>query len=132
MICKSFLSSEERLQLGRFCRCADEVRACILDEFSLHYSHSGCIKLLHRLGFEYCKPKALPTVAKEARQAEFIAMYESLMNTLAADETVYFADAVHPEYQNKPSFGWARKGTKPAIRTTAGRGRVNIHGGFMS
>lgn len=113
---------------GRFCRCADEVRAYILEEFSLHYSHSGCVKLLRRLGFEYRKPMALPTVADEAKQAEFIAMYESLLNALADDETVYFADAVHPEYQNKPAFGWTRKGTKPAVKTTAGRGRVNIHG----
>jgi hypothetical protein len=41
---------------------------------------------------------------------------------------VYFADAVHPEHQTKPAFGWVRKGSKPAVKTTAGRGRVNIHG----
>ena len=44
------------------------------------------------------------------------------------DEAVYFADAVHPEHQTKPAFGWVRKGSNPAIKTTAGRGRVNIHG----
>ena len=72
-------------------------------------------------------------MADEAKQDEFIAFYENLMNTLRADETVYFAllgdvdipcqaaDAVHPEYQTKPAFGWVRKGSKPAVTTTAGR-----------
>ncbi|PCJ39323.1 MAG: hypothetical protein COA81_10460 [Alphaproteobacteria bacterium] len=47
------------------------------------------------------------------------------------DETVYFADAVHPEHQTKPVFGWVRKGSNPAVKTTTGRGRVNIHGAVM-
>lgn len=113
---------------GRFCRSASEVRAHIVMEFDLRYSHSGCLKLLRRLGFEYRKPKALPRVADEAKQAEFIAFYETLMNNLPADEAIYFADAVHPEHQTKPACGWVRKGSNPAVKTTAGRGRVNIHG----
>jgi transposase len=113
---------------GRFCRSAGEIRAHITAEFSLQYSHSGCLKLLRRLGFEYRRPKALPHVADEARQREFIALYENLMNNLPANEAVYFADAVHPEHQTKPAFGWVRKGSNPAVKTTAGRGRVNIHG----
>ena len=60
---------------------------------------------------------------------------------LLNDEAVYFApsrrfqantcqaiDAVHPEYQSKPAFGWVKKGTNPTLKTTAGRARVNIHG----
>ena len=65
-------------------------------KFNIHYSHSGCIKLLARLGFEYRKPKALPRVANFEKQAEFIAFYENLLNNLPADEAVYFSDAVHP------------------------------------
>jgi transposase len=113
---------------GRFCRSTVEIRARISKEFDLHYSHSGCIKLLARLGFEYRKPKGLPRVASAEKQAEFIAMYERLLNELEADEAVYFADAVHPEYQTKPAFGWVKAGSNPAVTTTAGRGRVNIHG----
>jgi len=113
---------------GRFCRSTIEIRARISKEFDLHYSHSGCIKLLARLGFEYRKPKGLPRVASAEKQAEFIAMYERLLNELGADEAVYFADAVHPEYQTKPSYGWVKAGSNPAVTTTAGRGRVNIHG----
>ena len=113
---------------GKFCRSTAAVMAHIRGEFGLHYSHSGCIKLLARLGFEYRKPKALPRVATPEQQEAFMALYERLMTTLGADEAVYFADAVHPEYQTKPAFGWVRKGSSPAVRTTAGRGRVNIHG----
>jgi hypothetical protein len=61
-------------------------------------------------------------------QTAFIAFYERLMRELPADEAVYFADAVHPEYQTKPAFGWVKVGLNPAVLNTAGRGRVNIHG----
>jgi len=113
---------------GRFCRSTVEIRAHIAAEFDLSYSHSGCIKLLARLGFEYRKPKALPRVAPVEKQADFIALYETLLTALRPDEAVYFADAVHPEYQTKPAFGWVKAGSNTAVKTTAGRGRVNIHG----
>ena len=113
---------------GRFCRSTAEIRAHISARYGLDYSHSGCIKLLSRLGYEYRKPKGLPRVASVEKQADFIDMYERLLNELGTDEAVYFADAVHPEYQTKPAFGWVRAGSKPAVKTTPGRGRVNIHG----
>ena len=78
----------------RFCRSTVEIRAHISEEFGLHYSHSGCIKLLARLGFKYRKPKALPRVASAEKQASFIAMYQSLLAELGADEAVYFAERV--------------------------------------
>ena len=40
---------------ARFCRSTVEIRAHVAAEFGLKYSHSGCIKLLARLGFEYRK-----------------------------------------------------------------------------
>ncbi|WP_236940032.1 transposase [Falsihalocynthiibacter arcticus] len=65
-------------------------------------------------------------MADVEKQAAFIAFHTNLLNNLPADEAVDFSDAVHPEYQSKPSHGWARKGSNPAIQTTSGR--VNIHG----
>ena len=62
--------------------------------------------------------------ADEDKQAEFIAFYQELMDKLPADEAVYFADAVHTEHQTKPAFGWVRKGSNPAVKTTTVRGRV--------
>ena len=54
----------------RFCRSTVEIRAYVAAQFDLRYSHSGCVKLLGRLGFEYRKPRALPRVADVAKQAE--------------------------------------------------------------
>ena len=102
---------------GRFCRSTVEIRFYIASEFGLEYSHSGCIKLLARLGFEYCKPKPVPKVSSAENQASFIALYERLMTEPGADEAVYFADAVHPEYQTKPAFGWVKAGSNPAVQT---------------
>ena len=35
----------------RFCRSTVEIRAYVATQFDLNYSHSGCVKLLARLGF---------------------------------------------------------------------------------
>ena len=85
---------------------------------------------MHRLNFEYKKPKPLPKLPSEEIQREFIRKYEQLLNDLMPDEVVYFADAVHPEYQVKPAFGWFKKqkGAPIAIKTTPSRERLNIHG----
>ena len=90
----------------RFCHSAGEIRAFITAAFGLGYSHSGCLKVLGRLGFEYRKPRALPRVADAETHAEFIAFYQDWMTKLPANEAVYFADATHPEHQTKPAFGW--------------------------
>jgi len=111
-----------------FVRDTRPVRTYIKAEFGVQYSHSGCLKLLHRLEFEYRKPKALPRVADEVSQQQFIDMYDDLLNSLPYDEAVYFADAVHPEYQARPAYGWMKKGSNTALKTTSGRQRVNIHG----
>ena len=95
----------------RLCRDTNEIRAHIRHTCQVEYSRSGCIKLLHRLGFDYKKPKTLPRVADEAAQQEFIDHYDDLLRTLPADEAVYFADAVHPEYQTRPAYGWIRPGS---------------------
>ena len=60
-------------------RNVDEVCAHILAEYSQCYCPSGAAKLMHRLGFEYKKPRLLPSQADEAKQAAFIASYEALM-----------------------------------------------------
>jgi transposase len=118
----------------RFSRSTVEICTYVTAQSDLRYSHSGCVKLLARLCFEYRKPKTPPRVADVAKQVEFIAMYENMRNSLANDAAVYFVpsrhfqsntcqamEAVHPEYQSKPAFGWVKKGTNPTLKTTAGR-----------
>jgi transposase len=109
-------------------RSTDQVRAHILQTYDQQYSKSGAIKLMHRLGFEYKKPKAVPTQADEKQQAAFIEHYNNVVNGLLYDEMVVFSDAVHPEYQSRPAHGWFIKSQKTAIRTTSGRKRLNIQG----
>lgn len=111
-------------------KTTDEVRAVIDTLFDVAYSKAGAIKLMARLGFCYKKPKALPMGADEAQQAAHIEAYEALLNRLDADESVVFADAVHPEYQSRPAHGWFPKDEKVAIKATSGRKRLNIHGAF--
>ena len=115
------LSREQMAELSarlgeRLMRDSGEVAAYIAAGWGVVYSPSGCVALLHRLGFEYKRPESLPACSDEARQAAFISRYDQLLNGLAADEVVYFADAVHPEYQSRPAHGWVRKGDKVALR----------------
>jgi transposase len=104
------------------------VVAHIEKRYGIAYSKSGAIKLLHRLGFEYRKPKGLPAKADAAAQEKFVAEYEKLLNRLEPDEIVYFADAVHPEYQSRPAYGWIRCGDKLAVKRGKGRERMNLMG----
>lgn len=129
----SFLNAAQEADLSdwlsaRLCCDTRPIRAHIKAAYGVRYSHSGCLKFLYRLGFEYRKPKALPRVSDEAEQQQFIDMYEDLLRQLPTDEAVYFADAVHPEYQTRPAYGWMKKGSNTAVKTTSGRQRVNIHG----
>ena len=126
----SKLSSEQETALiawldVRVYQNVHEVSAYIWQTFHIQYSKPGCIKLLHRLDFEYKKPKPLPGKINEQEQAEFIENYERILNNLTPDEAVYFCDAVHPEHQ--PSHGWMRKGANTAVKRSSGRKRVNIH-----
>ena len=41
-----------------------------------------------------------------------------MLNTLAADQVVYFAGALHPECQSRPAYGWVCNGDKAALKRT--------------
>jgi len=129
------LTADQEASLARLFRerppkTTDEVRAVIDRLFNVSYSKAVAIKLMGRLGFGYRKPKALPLGADEAQQAAHIEAYEALLNGLEADESVVFAEAVHPEYQSRPAHGWFPKDEKVAIKATSGQKRLNIHGAF--
>lgn len=127
------LSADEEAQLAsalsaRLHISTGEIMAFVEKAFDARFSKAGIIKLLHRLGFEYRKPKGLPAKACEAAQEAFIRHYESLLNGLLPDETVFFADAVHPEYQSRPAHGWIRRGDRLAVKRGKGRARMNLMG----
>lgn len=110
-------------------RSTREVGAWIEKECGIDYQgRSGLIALLHRLGMEHRKPKAVSRKLDPDKQAAFIKAYEALLNHLPADEAVMFADAVHPMHAVRPVGCWAPKDTPIAIAQTSGRQRLNIHG----
>src|ERR1700710_2813262 len=91
-------------------------------------ARSGPIVLLHRLGMEHRKPKAISRKLDPVKQAAFIKSYEGLMNRLPADEAVIFADAVHPTHTVRPVGCWAPKEVAVAVEQSSGRERLNLHG----
>jgi len=110
-------------------RTTRHVGAWIENEFGLVYeSRSGLIALLHRLGLEYHKPSVIPRKLDKEKQRAFIESYDNLLNSLADNEAVLFADAVHPTHAARPAGCWAPSQEKLAIEQTSGRQRINIHG----
>ena len=82
-------------------------------------SRSGLIALLHRLGMEHRKPKAVSSKLDPDKQAAFIKAYENLLNQLADDEAVLFGDAVHPTHAVRPVRCWAPKDHRLRCRKPA-------------
>jgi transposase len=111
-------------------RSTRAIGAWIEQEFGITYEgRSGLIALLHRLELEFRKPKVISRKLDPAKQAAFITAYEQTLNRLEADETVVFADAVHPTHAMHPVGCWAPKDEAPiAVTQTSGRQRLNIHG----
>lgn len=128
------LNTEQSAQLsawaaGTLPRSTQQVGAYILARFGIVYeSRAGLVKLLHRLGLEHRKPRAVARKLDPARQAAFIAGYNCLLNHLEKDEAVLFADAVHPVHAAQPVGCWAPKGAAVAVAQTTGREHINIHG----
>jgi len=110
-------------------RTTRQIGAWIEAEFGMAYQgRSGLIALLHRLGMEHRKPRAVSRKLDPAQQAAFIKAYEDLLNHLDDDEAVLFGDAVHPTHAVRPAGCWAPKDTQVAVVQTSGRQRLNIHG----
>ena len=130
----SFLSATQEDALKVFVsatlpRSTRQIGAWIEKEFGLVYeSRSGLIALLHRLGLEYHKPSVIPRKLDKDKQKAFIESYDNLLNSLADNEAVLFADAVHPTHAARPAGCWAPSQDKLAIEQTSGRQRINIHG----
>jgi transposase len=100
------------------------VRKC----FGIQYSVSGMRDLLHRLGYEFKKPKLVPGDADEGAKEIFVSQYEDFMETKGADVEVVFLDAVHPQHNTMAAYGWIRKGQQRQLKTNSARQRLNLHG----
>jgi len=96
--------------------------------FNTLYSLSGMRDLLHRIGYEYKKPKLVPGNPNIDDQEVFIEQYNDFMLKKPADTEVLFIDAVHPEHNAMAAYGWIKRGQKRKIKTNSGRQRLNLHG----
>src|SRR5258705_10794627 len=113
---------------GRLPRSTRTIGAWLEKNLGFNYSRPGLIALLHRLGFDYRKPHKMPRGLNDVRQQAFIASYEKLLNTMAADEAVGFVHAVHPPPQLRAAGVWGPKDTAISVEQTTGRQNLNIHG----
>src|SRR5271157_2402064 len=131
-ICRLTVEQQDKLKAwiaAALPRTTREVGAWIARECGIEYqTRSGLIALLHRLGMEHRKPKAISRKLDPAKQAAFIKEYEALMNRIFNDEAVIFTDAVHPTHAVRPVGCWAPKEVPVAAEQSSGRDRLNIQG----
>ena len=105
-----------------------EVADFIGQAFEKHYSISGVIKLLHRLGFVYKKTTSVPSKANLQAQQLFITTFVELLQDLKDNEVIYFNDGMHPLHNTRSDCGWIRKGEDWPIPANSGRRRLNLNG----
>jgi transposase len=97
-------------------------------QFGITYSQSGMRDLLHRLNYEYKKPKLVPGHPDKEAQEIFAQHYEEFMLNKPENIEVLFMDAVHPQHNTMAAYGWIKRGEKREIPTSSGRERLNLHG----
>jgi transposase len=98
------------------------------NEFGISYTQSGMRDLLHRLGYEYKKPKLVPGNPDEEAQEIFAKQYEEFIINKPDKIEVLFMDAVHPQHNTMAAYGWIKRGEKRKIPTSSGRARLNLQG----
>jgi transposase len=109
-------------------RSTAQIGAWIEKEFDVSYTRSAIIKLMHRIGMEFKKPKMVSQKMDGAKQQAFIEFYNKLLKSLSDDEAIMFIDAVHPTNTVRPVGCWAPKDQDIAVDQSSGRERINIHG----
>jgi hypothetical protein len=81
-------------------------------------SRNFCIAI----GSSIKKPIKVLTKLNLKQQQEFIKQHHELKNKVSTSlqkEVILFLDGVHPDHQTQVSYGWMKKGSKLAIKTTA-------------
>jgi len=108
------------------------IREYIIEHFSIVYTQAAIRKLLNKKGLKFMRPKLIPgkppTVEK---QKLFIKEYNDLRKDAEKTGTVIiFCDAMHPVHQTVPSYCWGDPKKPPTFKTSSGRQRLNIIGGY--
>ncbi|MEZ4942426.1 MAG: IS630 family transposase [Saprospiraceae bacterium] len=105
-----------------------EVAAYIKDVFGIRYSLSAVARLLGRLGFVYKKTKGVGLKADREAQEQFLEELQGILAQSSDDQVVYFNDAVHPQHNTRPDYGWIYRGEDFEMPSNPGRKRINING----
>ena len=113
---------------GHLYLTAKEVAVWVEEQFAVGYTASGMTALLHRLGFVYKKPKAVPGKADAKAQEAFLAEYQKLKQDKGENDVICFMDAVHPRPFPVLGYGWIKRGQDHEVKSNTGRRRVNING----
>jgi len=93
-----------------------------------HYSLSGLMELLHRLGFTYKLTTLVPCQADAVAQADFLQELTVLEAHVERGEAVlYYADAAYPTYHTRRTHAWCAVGEERPLLTVSGRERVNLN-----
>jgi len=109
-------------------KSAKDVCEFVEQMFKVKYTSVGMVHLLHRLGFVYKKTRLVPSKADRRRQEEFIKKYEEIKANKEKEDKIYFIDAIHPQYNSMPGWGWIEKGKEMQTLSNTGRQRINING----
>ena len=130
---KTKLNDEQKNELvahleNTFYSKVAQICAYVKENYKIDYTVAGMTWWLSAHKFVYKKPKEVPAKADEAKQREFIKLYEDLKATTPAAEPILFMDSVHPTMETKTTCGWIRKGKEKQICTTASRTRLNMTG----
>jgi transposase len=105
-----------------------DIAVYVKSAWGIAYSISGMTDWLHRNRFSYKKPSLVPGKANLEAQEAWISSYKQLRQNLDEDETICFADGVHPTHNTQLSYGWIRKGVRKEICSNTGRQRINLSG----
>lgn len=100
----------------------------VLTTYGVSYTQSGMRDLLHRLNYEYKKPRLVPGKPDHDAQELFAEQYEKFMLNKPNNAEVLFIDAVHPQHNTMAAYGWIKRGERREIATNSGRERLNLHG----
>lgn len=130
-----FLSNKQQIKLSKNLEeniflTAKEVCEHVRKNFKVEYTPKGMTNLLHRMGFTYKKPKAIPGKADREEQVKFIRKYRKLRRKKGKDDKIYFMDGTHPLHNPVLQCGWIKKGEEKYIETNTGRNRLNINGAY--
>ena len=107
-----------------------QVQVFIQERFTKTYTVSGVIALLNRMGFRYKQTRLIPSKYDAQIQKEWKKTYEAFVEDLKADETVVFADGMHPTHNTETSKAWIKEGKDRVIKSNTGRSRLNLNGAY--